>query len=130
MTVLARVLSHYRSRGRILIDAGAIALSKDTCRDGDYGVVVPFPRSHGNSKTNTAYRLVKISQEHGIIEAGDGDGDGDGDGGMFTNLPIGSLVEILPNHSCLTAAAHDYISVFRQQNPRKIVETWKPCRGW
>ena len=43
MTVLSRVLSHYPDRNSILIDAGALALSRDQARRGGFGEIVGRP---------------------------------------------------------------------------------------
>mmetsp|Transcript_6703 Transcript_6703/g.10597 ORF Transcript_6703/g.10597 Transcript_6703/m.10597 type:complete len:91 (-) Transcript_6703:96-368(-) len=43
------------------------------------------------------------------------------------SYPLGSLLEIVPNHSCLTAACHPLYYVVKD---RKVVDVWVPCRGW
>lgn len=94
--VLASVIGIYKERNRILIDAGALALSKDSGihyggQHSAYGLIV----GHEN------LQLVSLSQEVGIIEAKEGHSI---DFGQFY---IGKLLRIFPNHSCLTAAHYD-----------------------
>ena len=61
-TVLCTVAGHYPSRNRILMDAGALALSKDLGAEHlggpiDYGALAGHPE----------VRVVSLSQEHGIL---------------------------------------------------------------
>jgi D-serine deaminase-like pyridoxal phosphate-dependent protein len=52
------------------------------------------------------------------------DGGGAPDPAAF---PIGALVQIVPNHSCLTAACH---SVYYLLHHGRVVGEAAPCRGW
>ena len=49
-------------------------------------------RSHGDAIVRRAY------QEHGVVEP---------DPAHPIDLPIGGKLRIAPNHTCMTAAAHD-----------------------
>ena len=87
--VKATVISLYPGRGangkdEALIDAGAIAFSKDTGPSGGYGRVVGKP-----------WQLARISQEHGILVKTQDNGP---------SLEIGETVDIIGQHACLTAA--------------------------
>jgi len=42
-------------------------------------------------------------------------------------LPLGTLLKIIPNHSCLTAACHRLYFVVRGD---EVVDVWRPCHGW
>eukprot|EP00762_Andalucia_godoyi_P007963 ANDGO_03470.mRNA.1 D-serine dehydratase len=113
--VLSRVISKHVSDGkkRILVDAGALALSKDPgCSSKTsplYGVILDRPD----------WMLVSISQEMGIILVPDScDLDA---------IPIGMLLKILPQHSCLSAALFDKYVVTEND---MIVDTIRPARGW
>jgi D-serine deaminase-like pyridoxal phosphate-dependent protein len=98
----------------MLIDAGALALSKDSGADHlgtdiSFGAVVNHPE----------LKIFSISQEHGLITADDPI--------AFEKFPVGSLLQIVPNHSCLTAALFPKYHVV--ENGR-IVDEWTPMRGW
>lgn len=88
--VRASVVSYYPGRGgagrdEALVDAGAIAFSKDSGPSGSYGEVIGKP-----------WVLQRISQEHGIlIHTGDEKTD---------KLELGTKVDIICQHACLTAA--------------------------
>ena len=89
--VRATVVSYYPGRGgngedEALIDAGAIAFSKDTGPSGYYGEVVGKP-----------WRLERMSQEHGILVCKDADN-------ANAKLAVGDAVEIIGQHACLIAA--------------------------
>lgn len=91
--VLATVVSYYPGRGKggkdeALVDAGAIAFSKDTGPSGGYGEVL-----------NKGWTLGRISQEHGILTRTIGTDDN----GQQA-LELGSIVEIIGQHACLIAA--------------------------
>lgn len=96
--VRATVISYYPGRGpngedEALVDAGAIAFSKDTGPSGTYGEVVGKP-----------WVLSRISQEHGILKKTTVSGEGG-------KLEIGSVIEIIGQHACLISAVspHDEI---------------------
>jgi D-serine deaminase-like pyridoxal phosphate-dependent protein len=113
VSVLATVIGSYPERSTLIVDAGALALSKDLGPDHvdprfGYGVVCdmelrPLPM-----------RIIALSQEHGKIEAHSG-------------VPVGTRLRIIPNHSCLTAAMFDRYHILDRG---KVVDQWKPVRGW
>jgi len=119
--ILSRALSYYPERKQLLIDAGALALSKDSNphRPNEYGLIVSHPE----------LKLVTTTQEVGVIKAAPGyDGD---EVITETKFPIGSFLKVLPNHACLTAALHPiYYVVDGDSDPELIVDVWEPCRGW
>jgi len=114
MRVLTRIIGHYPDRNRILIDAGALALSKDLGATHILDEVV-----YGQIKNHPELKITKLSQEHGFIDSDKPI--------QFTNYPIGSLLEIIPNHSCLTAALFPKYHVIEND---EVVDEWKPVRGW
>lgn len=113
VSVLTTVVGSYPERGAMIVDAGALALSKDSGPDHiephfGYGVVCdeelrPLPM-----------RLVALSQEHGKIATS-------------AVVSPGTRLRIIPNHSCLTAAMFDRYHVVEG---RTIVDEWQPVRGW
>jgi D-serine deaminase-like pyridoxal phosphate-dependent protein len=121
ISVLASVVGHQRDKGWILIDAGWMAMSRDrgTARlsaDQGYGVVCDLG-------CNPIPDLIVIdaNQEHGIIAHRSG-------AGPLPDLPIGTMVRILPNHACATAAQHDRYHVI---NDGSIVSAiWPRIYGW
>ena len=123
ISVLASVIGHNRRAGRVLIDAGALALSKDLSAgehlaDVGYGMVCP-----GDSTRPTAGLCVAdVQQEHGMIASTNGAEP------PYERLPIGSRVRILPNHACITAAAHNSYQVVDGDNT--IVDVWDRVGGW
>jgi D-serine deaminase-like pyridoxal phosphate-dependent protein len=118
LTVLAAVIHRDRTRKRLVVDAGAIALSKDR---GPLGIDPACGYGHvldveGNE---TGMRVTSLSQEHGEIQAADD--------AMLERFPVGSRVRILANHSCLTAAQHSHYHVVENGN---VVDRWEILRGW
>ncbi|HUQ30660.1 MAG TPA: alanine racemase [Pyrinomonadaceae bacterium] len=118
LTVLAAVVHRDRGRKKVVIDAGAIALSKDRGAvesDGrcDYGRVLDLAGNDLN------LRVESLSQEHGVLAVPDD--------AAFDNLKVGSRIRVLANHSCLTAAQHSRYHVLENG---KIVDSWEIHRGW
>jgi D-serine deaminase-like pyridoxal phosphate-dependent protein len=118
LTVLASVVHRDRDRRKVIIDAGAIALSKDRGPVGlnpdcGYGKVLDLRGKDLNLTVN------EMSQEHGFVIANDEQ--------TFDRLRVGSRVRVLANHSCLTAAQHSHYNVLEGEN---IVDRWKIHTGW
>ena len=120
--VLATVIGHSRRHGRVLIDAGFLALSRDRGTgefpiDWDYGAVCD-PVS-GQVIENVT--VSSTNQEHGIITGRSGEID-------FDRFPIGRRVKILPNHACATAAAYERYSI--TDGGERIADVWERVNGW
>jgi D-serine deaminase-like pyridoxal phosphate-dependent protein len=118
VTVLASVIG--RRPGHLLIDAGGIALSKDrstqaTATDCGYGLALDVngEPSLGRSIVARAY------QEHGVVAL---------DPALPTTLPVGAKLRIAPNHTCMTAAAHD--RYFVTDGGAEVVAVWPRVNGW
>lgn len=116
LTVLAAVVHKDKIRKRIVVDAGAIALSKDR---GPVGLDPSCGYGHvlDTDGVETGMRVTSLSQEHGEIDAGD----------AFESFKVGHRVRILANHSCLTAAQHSHYNVIENG---EIVDRWEIHRGW
>lgn len=120
VSVLASVIGHNRSGRGLILDAGALALSKDiganTHRpDVGYGAVcdpLTLERFDGLCVNG-------VHQEHGTVSVGDDT--------CFERLPIGSLVRVLPNHACITGAAHEEYHVVAGG---RVVGRWARVNGW
>ncbi len=118
LTVLAAVVHRDRERRKIIVDAGAIALSKDRGAvelDESCG----FGRVLDLAGTDLNLRVESVSQEHGAIHVRDET--------TFDSLKVGSRIRILANHSCLTAAQHSHYHVLENG---EIVDRWEIHRGW
>ncbi|HEV2802713.1 MAG TPA: alanine racemase [Pyrinomonadaceae bacterium] len=118
LTVLASVVHRDRTRRKVVVDAGAVALSKDRgAVDLDeacgYGRVLDL---EGN---DLFLRVSSVSQEHGMIETDDEQ--------LLDRLKVGTRLRILANHSCLTAAQHPHYNVLEGE---RIVDRWQIQRGW
>ncbi len=118
VTVLTSVIG--RRAGRILVDAGGLALSKDrstqaTPHDFGFGLVLDIEgnRSLGHAVVRSAY------QEHGVIEL---------DPRCPVDLPIGAKLRIAPNHTCMTVAAHDHYFVV--DGEQDVATIWHRVNGW
>ena len=119
--VLASVIGHNRHHGRVLIDAGFLALSRDRGTsdmpvDWGYGAVCD---AAGNLHEDVT--VSSTNQEHGIITSRSGELD-------FDRFPVGSQLRILPNHACATAAAYD--RYFLTSGGDEIVGVWDRVNGW
>ena len=120
--VIASVIGHNPQHGRVLIDAGFLALSRDRGTadlpmDWGYGAVCD-PRS---GAIIADVNVSSTNQEHGIITSRSGALD-------LKRFPVGSRVKILPNHACATAAAYDRYHVTR--GDERIVDVWERVNGW
>lgn len=120
--VLASVIGHNGQHGRVLIDAGFLALSRDRGTaefpaDWGYGAVC-------DALGGEVFEDVIVSltnQEHGIITSRSGEID-------VGRFPVGSRVKILPNHACATAAAYERYHV--TDGGERIVNVWERVNGW
>jgi D-serine deaminase-like pyridoxal phosphate-dependent protein len=121
LTVLSSVISHQPGASHFIIDAGALALSKDPgpvhiSNDMDTGIIF---EDYDRKRLQAHVHVKTLSQEHGkvlISESLD-------QGGQFK---VGDKVRILEHHSCLTAANFDYYYVVRDH---EVVDRWKILRG-
>jgi D-serine deaminase-like pyridoxal phosphate-dependent protein len=120
VSVLATVISHQNNGRSVVLDAGALALSKDTganryMPDAQYGWVC-------DPVTGRRLGTLSVSvvhQEHGTVPVPDES--------WFARLPVGSQVRILPNHACLTCATHSAYEVIEDG---KITQRWERTGGW
>lgn len=118
LTVLAAVVHRDFDGGKVIVDAGAIALSKDIgaadfFEHSGYGMVLDL------NANLLGLHVAGVSQEHGKIFVKDRD--------RLGRLPVGTRLRILANHSCLTAAQHDRYYVM---DGGAIVDEWPIHRGW
>jgi len=121
LTVLTSVIGRRPQENRILLDAGALALSKDrstaqTAHDAGFGLVWDLAggATLGRCVVERAY------QEHGVVTS---------DRPLpFAELPVGTKLRVAPNHACLTAAAYDRYYVI--DGGDEIVAEYDRINGW
>ncbi len=118
LTVLAAVVHRDFGRRKIVVDAGAIALSKDRGAV-EFDEHCGYGRVYDLAGNDLNLRVGSLSQEHGEISVTDEK--------IFNQLKVGSRVRILANHSCLTALQHSHYHVL---DGGKIVDRWEINRGW
>ncbi len=107
VSVLATVVSSRPDLGQCVVDAGALALSRDPGP-----AQAPTPTlgeifdDYERGSLSPDLRVTSLSQEHGVLSRA---------------LPVGTRVRILPNHSCLTMACFDRYQVVRGD---RILDRW------
>ena len=121
LSVLASVIGHRTNDNALVLDAGALALSKDRSTekledDCGFGLVCDAVtgRPMGDLKVD------RVHQEHGMVHSNAPL--------PFAALPVGALVRVLPNHACMTAAAYDAYHVI--DGGPEVIDTWPRCNGW
>lgn len=117
-SVLATVLSHRRASGRLIIDAGGLALSKDRSTAG-----WPFDAGYGlladavTGEVLEGLRVDSVHQEHGEVVGPI----------PWDRFPVGARVRVLPNHICMTAASYDRYHVL---DGADVTAVWPRINGW
>jgi D-serine deaminase-like pyridoxal phosphate-dependent protein len=95
--VACPVVAAYPERSEVVVQGGAVHLSKDSVLDagGDpfYGAVMDVADGWSLVDPNDA-RVVSLSQEHGVIR---------GRAQALQGIEAGDLVHIVPAHACLAA---------------------------
>ncbi|TPW27617.1 hypothetical protein FJU08_19435 [Martelella alba] len=119
VSVLATVIGHNQAAGSMVIDAGALALSKDIGANSlmpeiGYGIVCDAE----TRQPINGLSLQTVHQEHGTITVADP--------ALFATLPIGTRLRVLPNHACMTCAAYDRYHLAGTDQ----AETWARTNGW
>ena len=116
-SVLATVISVHPEEERAVVDAGALALSKDPGPTHvDSGCGYGLPVTTDDQHPLPGLRITAVTQEHGVLS-----------GRGVEALRPGTRIRIVPNHSCLSAACFDRYHVLRGI---EVVDEWHPLRGW
>lgn len=118
LSVLTAVVHRDRTSGKVVLDAGAIALSKDRgAVDLDAGA--GYGRVLDLAGAETGLKVESLSQEHAMVRTSDT--------ALLERLTVGSRWRVLVNHSCLTAAQHDAFHVVEGD---RVMDRWSIHRGW
>jgi D-serine deaminase-like pyridoxal phosphate-dependent protein len=103
LTVLATVVSR-PTPTRAVIDAGTKTLTSDRAMSVE---------GWGAVRGQASWTLVSLYEEHGVLEVPPGE------------APIGTTVEIIPNHACGAVNMHDWVAAVRDG----AVEEWWRVEG-
>jgi len=131
LSVLTAVIGHQAEKGWALVDAGWMAMSRDRGtqaqrHDYGYGQVCDV-----DGRPIEGLAMCAANQEHGILgfrDAGKGAGAPVGvPRDIVQRLPVGTLLRILPNHACATAAQFAGYHVLQRSGP--MLE-WPRFGGW
>jgi D-serine deaminase-like pyridoxal phosphate-dependent protein len=120
VSVLSSVVGFRHEMNRFIIDAGALALSKDRSTqelpdDAGFGLI---RAADGTAASGMC--VAKVAQEHGYVDCDDP--------AALNGLQIGQRVRVLPNHACITAAMYDKYYV--TDGGDDVVTTWERINGW
>lgn len=61
----------------------------------------------------------RLSQEHALLTSNEPID--------YSKYPVGMVLEVLPNHSCMTAAQHKEFLIVEGD---KVVDKWVPAKFW
>ncbi|CAI6101487.1 unnamed protein product [Clonostachys chloroleuca] len=110
--VATELCSVYPERNEALVNAGVIALSRESSAYSGFGRVVGHP----------AWGVARLSQEHGIL------GTEEKDQSVNDVFKVGERVDLYCNHVCITAAAFFVFYIVDENNV--VRDTWLPWKGW
>lgn len=113
--VLSEVVSQYHDRQEMLINAGGIALSRETGPIPGFGTV-------SEPATRQGWHVGRISQEHGILVTGGLAGE---------MIQVGSKILLIPQHACITGSAYGWYYVVDEEGlDACVVDVWTRFNGW
>ena len=123
LSVLTAVIGHQRARGWVLVDAGWMAMSRDRgtasqAVDQGYGLVCDV-----EGRVLGDLVVAEANQEHGIVALRAGSD------GVLPELAVGTLLRVLPNHACATAAQFSGYAVLRADAGAALA-CWPRFGGW
>lgn len=116
LSVLTTVIGRQSDGKALVIDAGWMALSRDTglpWRREEFGYGLVCDEA---GHILPGLRVTETNQEHGIVS-----------GPHCPALPAGSRLRILPIHACATASCFDAYTLLRDG---RIAGHLQRCRGW
>lgn len=121
VSVLTTVISHRDDLPHCIVDAGALAMSKDagpSAPDLRRGLG-PVHSGLTGPSLEPRVNLASVSQEHGFVS-------GARDSDVRGRFKVGERLRVMPNHSCLTAAMFDEYWVM---NGETVTDRWRILRG-
>ncbi|MGN6703538.1 MAG: alanine racemase [Burkholderiaceae bacterium] len=123
LSVLGTVIGHRPDTGWLITDAGWMATSRyrgtqKQARDFGYGLVCD---ADGRPIPELAFD--DANQEHGVLHW-----KGDKGVDLAERFPLGTLLRILPNHACATAAQHPRYDVIPADGGP--LQEWERFSGW
>ncbi|MFI5213632.1 MAG: alanine racemase [Gemmatimonadales bacterium] len=121
VSVLTTVISHRDDLPHCIVDAGALAMSKDagpSAPDLRRGLG-PVHAGLTGPLLEPRVNLASVSQEHGFVS-------GARDSDVRGRFKVGEKLRVMPNHSCLTAAMFDEYWVMRGE---AVADRWRILRG-
>lgn len=123
ISVLTSVIGHQPQKGWVMIDAGWMALSRDRgtaaqAIDQGYGLLCA-----ADGTICPDLIVTGTNQEHGIVAHRNGHALAADD------FPVGTLLRILPNHACATAAMFDHYRTLLESSSAQP-EIWPRINGW
>lgn len=122
ISVLATVIANNKQSGAVIIDAGWMALSRDR---GTAEQAVDFGYGQVCLEDGTILAdvlVVDAQQEHGVVKPRAGSSK------TLPDLAPGTLLRILPNHACATAAQHDRYQLIGEAGD--VTAEWPRFAGW
>lgn len=122
LSVLTTVNGVYPDKNRLIVDAGALALSADRSTagksfDAGFGLVCD-----ADGILIDDLIVDGVNQEHGLISTKSGEPI------AFDAFSIGTQLRILPNHACMTAAAYQAYNVIGADG--SITDHWPRINHW
>lgn len=125
---MAEICSLYPERNEALINAGTVALSKETSDFPGYGIVVDRPQ----------WCVARMWQEYGVLGwaetnqtqrlAQHSESQSNADKEIGKCFQVGDKVLLYVQHACITAAQHFVYFVVDENDI--VRETWVPWKGW
>ena len=127
LAVLAQVVTVQPARGRLIVDAGWTALSRDRATaaqslDQHYGLVMDLA---GQPLGDLV--VTETSQEHGVVAARPGRAPETAQT-YLASAQIGDRLLILPNHACATAGQHTAYVLYRAGG--NVCARYPRVEGW
>jgi D-serine deaminase-like pyridoxal phosphate-dependent protein len=122
LSVLTTAIGHQRNKDWIIVDAGWMAMSRDqgTAKqavDHGYGAIC--------NQYGIPYKdliMVAANQEHDLLFLREGSTV------TLPELPVGTLLRILPNHACATASQFDCYHVIG--TGQQSIVKWARFNRW